>query len=85
MSVVVVAATGVVVEVSVAGEVRSMVSGLWMTNAYTAARANTSSSAATAPPNPITSLRLSTGTRGSVPAGGSTGCGSGGVDVVASA
>src|SRR4051812_14792626 len=38
-----------------------------------------------APPKPTISLRLSTGCRGSVPAGGSTAGGSGGVGVVASA
>src|SRR3954468_17915511 len=80
-----VGASVVTVVVSVVGELASSESGLWMTNAYTAARTNASSSAATAPANPITSLRLSTGTRGSVPAGGSTAGGSGGVDVVASA
>src|SRR3954470_14199090 len=80
-----VGASVVTVVVSVVGELASTESGLWMTNAYTAARANASGRAATAPANPITSLRLSTGTRGSVPAGGSTAGGSGGVDVVASA
>src|ERR1700754_4212472 len=56
-----------------------------MTNAYTATRTSTSSSPATAPPNAMTSLRLSTGPVGSVPTGGSTSCGTSGVGVVASA